>query len=105
MGQHHSKMRGGDPHAKAALQWGCANSGMLCGGGEGTLRHWGVKETRRPPLSRRWQHLRVGRTLPGPPRGHPALFRLAAMAQSHLYYLTARDRERSLGEIICHDTG
>lgn len=58
--------------------------------------------------------------VPGhPPPGHPRragpcpshrggtqhYFGQPAMAQSHLYYLTRRDRERSPGEIICHDTG
>lgn len=31
MGQRHSKVRGGGPHAKAALQWGRVTSGMLGG--------------------------------------------------------------------------
>lgn len=64
---------------------------------------------RHPPAQPSGSTSAEGRTRPLAPRGHPALFwpglQPSSVAQSHLYYLTRSDKERSLGEIICHDTG
>lgn len=76
--------------------WGCVADGVT-----GPWRARRGEVPGHPPPG----HRRRAGPCPSHRRGTQHYFGQPAVARSHLYYLTRRDRERSPGEIICHDTG